>query len=103
MVLYKKTNIAVKRHEGELADAVVVDNAGDFVGKCPEAEDVGNGTVVDVVDEIVVGVDVGDVIILDGFNEVGHDGDRDGDGDTDARSFRGDALNAFPGLFHVAF
>jgi hypothetical protein len=52
MVYYKKTSIAVERHERELAGAVVVDNAGDFVGKSPEAEDVDNGMVVNVVDEI---------------------------------------------------
>ena len=42
MVHYKKPNIAIKQHERKLAGAVVVDDTGDFVGKSPDAEDVGN-------------------------------------------------------------
>ncbi len=55
MVHYKKTNVAVKQHEGELTGAVIADNAGDFVGKRPKAEDVGNAMVVAVIDEIEAG------------------------------------------------
>ncbi len=103
MVHYKETNVAIKEHEGNLAGAVVVDDAGVFVGKSPEAEDVGNGIVIDVVDEIEAGVDIGDVIVLNGFNKAGHDRVRDKARGTNVGSFRGGALNAFPGLFHVAF
>jgi hypothetical protein len=64
MVHYKKMNIAIKQHEGELAGAAVVDDAGDFFGKSPEAEVVGKVIVINVVDEIEVGVDIKDVIVL---------------------------------------
>ncbi len=102
MVYYKK-NIAIKRHEWELAGTVVVDNTGDFVDKCPNAEDVGNEMAVNVVDEIEVGVNAKDVLILDGFNKAGHDEVRDRDGGTNAKSFWGGALSVFLGSFHVAF
>jgi hypothetical protein len=102
MVHYKKTNVAIKRHEGEFAASVIVDNAGDFVSKCPKAEDVDNGMIINVVNEIEEGVNNRDVIVLDGFDDAGHDGVRDGDEGTDGRSFQGSASNAFPGLFHLA-
>jgi hypothetical protein len=77
MVHYKETNVADGQHEGELAGAVRVDDAGDFVCKSSKAEDVGNGMVVNVVNEIEARADVGDVVILDGFDEARHDGVRD--------------------------
>jgi hypothetical protein len=103
MVHYKKTNVAIKRYEAELAGTVVVDNTGDFFGYSHKAEDVGDGIVVDDVNEIEVRVDIGDIVVLDGFNKARHDGVRDKDRGTDAGSFRGGASNAFLGLFHVAF
>ncbi len=51
MVHHKKTYVAVKRHEGEVACAVVVDNTGVFVGKGAKAEHVGNGLIVDIINE----------------------------------------------------
>ncbi len=68
-----------------------------FVGKSSKAEDVGNGMVVDVVDEIEVGVGVGDIVVLDGLNKARHDGVSNKDRGTNAGSFRGGAANAFPG------
>ncbi len=50
----KKTNIAVKGHVGEFTCAVVVDDTGDFVCKCAKAEHIGNGLVIDVVNDVVV-------------------------------------------------
>jgi hypothetical protein len=103
MVHYKETKVAVKQHEGELAGAVVVNDADDFVGKSPKAEDVGNRMVVDVIDEIEAGVDIREVIVLDEFDKAGHGGVSNKDRGTDAGSFRGGASNAFPGVFNPAF
>ena len=99
----QKTYTSVKGHEGEVSREVVVNDAGDFVGKSPKAEDVGNGMVVDVVDEIEAGVNILDVIVLNWFDGAGHDGVSNKDRCIDAGSFRGGAENTFPGLFHVAF
>jgi hypothetical protein len=86
----KKTNIAVKGHEGEFASAVVIDNVGDFVCKRTEAEHVGDGLVVDVIDDVVmlscVGNVVGEVGIV-GFDKAGHAGVRDGSQDLDVGLF----------------
>ncbi len=47
----KKTYVAIKRHEGEVACAVVVDNTGVFVGKGAKVEHIGYGFIVDILNE----------------------------------------------------
>ncbi len=47
----QKKKVAVERHEGEVACAVVVDDTGVFVGKGTKAEHVGNGLIVDIINE----------------------------------------------------
>ncbi len=42
MIHYKQTDVAIKCHEGELAGAVIVYDARNFIGKCSKAEDVGD-------------------------------------------------------------
>jgi hypothetical protein len=42
----KKTYTSVKEHEGEVSCEVVVNHAGDFVGKSAEAKNVGNGFII---------------------------------------------------------
>ncbi len=51
MVHHEKTYVAVEQHEGEVACAVVVDNTGVFVGEGAKAEHVGNGVIVDIINE----------------------------------------------------
>ena len=62
MVHYKKTNVAVEGHVGEFAGAIVVDNTGDFVCKHAKAQHVGNGLVVEDVDDVVMLSCVGNVV-----------------------------------------
>jgi hypothetical protein len=47
----QKTYVAIKQHEGEVACAVVVDDTGIFVSKGTKAEHVGNGLIVDIINE----------------------------------------------------
>ncbi len=51
MVHHKKTYVAVEQHEGEVACAVVVDNTDVFVGKGAQAEHVGDGLIVNIINE----------------------------------------------------
>ncbi len=51
MVHNGKTNVAVEQHEGEVACAVVVDDTGVFVGEGAKAEHVGNGLIIDIINE----------------------------------------------------
>ncbi len=51
MIHHKKTYVAIKQHEGEVACAVVVDDTGVFVGKGTKAENVGNGLIIDIINE----------------------------------------------------
>ena len=52
MVKYEKTNTPIKRHEWERSCQIVVDNTALLVCKRAEAEDVGNGLVLVVGDEV---------------------------------------------------
>jgi hypothetical protein len=51
VVHHKKTYVAIKQHEGEVAYAVIVDNTGVFVGKGAKAEHIGNGLIVNIIKE----------------------------------------------------
>ncbi len=51
VVHQEKTYVAIKQHEGEVACAVVVDDTGVFVGKGAKAEHVGDGLIVDIINE----------------------------------------------------
>ncbi len=51
MVNHKKTYIAIERHKGEVAGAVVVDNTGVFVGKGSKTKYIGDGFIIDIIDE----------------------------------------------------
>ncbi len=51
MVHHKKTYVAIERHEGKVVCAVVVDDTGVFVSKGTKAEHVGNGLIVDIINE----------------------------------------------------
>ncbi len=51
MVHHEKTFVAIEQHEGEVACAVVVDNTGVFFGKGSKAEHVGDGLIVDIINE----------------------------------------------------
>ena len=74
MVHDEKANVAVERCVRELAGTVVVNDPCYFVGKRAEAENVGNGVVVDVIDDVESWVCVGDVILVvsRGLVEAGH-------------------------------
>ncbi len=49
MAHYEKTKVLIKGHEQELAGAVIINDTGYLVGKRTEAENVGNGMVVNVI------------------------------------------------------
>ncbi len=86
----RKTNVAVEGHVGEFTCIVVVDDTGDFVCKCAEAEHIGNGLVIVVVDDDVLLGRMGNVIVgvgIVGFDKAGHVGVRDGSRDLDAGLF----------------
>ncbi len=51
MVHHEKTYVDIERHEGEVACAVVVDDTNVFVSKGTKAEHVGNGLIVDIINE----------------------------------------------------
>jgi hypothetical protein len=106
MVHYKKTNISIKGHEQELASVDVINNTGYLVGKHAEAENDGNGMVVDIVDDVEVRVAVSKVIVfvmVEGVGEARHHGVRDRGWDTNARLFWSGTSKPFTGLLHVAF
>ncbi len=52
----QKTNISIEGHEREVAGAVIINDAGYLVGERAKAENVGNGMVVDVVNDVEMGV-----------------------------------------------
>ncbi len=65
MIHHEKTDITIKGPVREVAGAVVVHDARDFVGKCAKAEDVGDGVVIDIVDKVVAWIDgVGIVVVI---------------------------------------
>ncbi len=68
----QKTYVAVKRHEGEVACAVVVVNTGVFVSKGAKAEHVGNGLIVNIINEGGVGL-VAVVLVVVIRNQAWHD------------------------------
>ncbi len=51
VVHHEKTYVAIKQHEGEVACAVVVDNTGVFVSKGAKSEHLGNGLIVNIINE----------------------------------------------------
>ncbi len=107
MVHYKKTYVAIKRHEGGVACAVVVDNTGIFVGKGAKAEHVGDGLIVDIINEGGTGL-VAVVLMVVIRNWARHDRLMDFWGTGWAWKegmgrFECHALQAFALLFHVAF
>ncbi len=73
MVHHKKTYVAIKQHKGEVAGAVVVDDTGVFVGKGTKTKYIGDGFIIDIIDEgrpgFVVVVFVGVI-----RNEARHEG-----------------------------
>ena len=102
----KKTNIVIKGHVWEFSGAVVVDDAGDFVCKRAVSESVGNGLVINVVNDVALRSHVGRVIFgigVIGFNTIGHAGVRDRSQDTDAWLFQSGRMNSFARTLHVAF
>jgi hypothetical protein len=106
MVHYGKANVSIKGHERELAGVVVINNAGFLVRKRAKAENIGNGMVVDVVDDVEIRFVIREVVlfvVVEGFEEAGHHGVRDRGRDTNARPFRSGTLKPFTWLFHVAF
>ena len=85
MVHYEKTNVAIEGHVEEFAGAVVVDDTRDFVCKCAEAEHIGVGLVIVVVDDVVMLGHMGNVVVgveIVGFNKAGMLGSR-----TEARTW----------------
>ena len=52
MINYEETYIFFEGHVWEIADAVIIDNAGHFVGKCSKAEYVGNRFILNLVDYV---------------------------------------------------
>jgi hypothetical protein len=106
MVHYKKTNVSIERHEWGLAGAVIINNAGYLVSERSIAENIGNGMVIDVIDDVEMRVANGEVVVIvvvKGFEEAGHHGVRDRGRDTDARPFWSGTSKPFTWLFHVAF
>jgi hypothetical protein len=106
MVHYEETNVSIEGHERELAGAVVINDASYLVSKCTEAENVGNGMVGNVVNDVEVRVAIGEVvlfIVVEGVEEAGHHGVRDRGRDTNARLFWSGTSKPFMGLLHVAF
>ncbi len=51
MIHHEKTYVAIKQHEEKVACAVVVDNTSVFVGEGTKAEHVGDGLIVDIINE----------------------------------------------------
>ena len=51
MVHHKETNVAIKQHEGEVTSAFIVDDSCVLVGKSAKTEHIGDGFVVNVVNE----------------------------------------------------
>ncbi len=106
MVHYKVKNVSIDGHEQELAGAVFINDASYLVGKCTEAEIVGNGMVVNVMDDVELRVAVGEVVlfvVVKSFEEAGNYGVRDRGRDTNARPFWCGTSNPFTWLSHVAF
>jgi len=106
MVPNKKTNISIEGHEQELAGAVVINDAGCLVGKRAIAENVGNGMVVNVINDVEMRVAVGEVVIfvmVKGFVKAGHHRASDRGRDTNARLFWSGTAKPFTWLFHLAF
>jgi hypothetical protein len=106
MVHNEKTNVSIKGHERELACAVIINDAGYLVGKRSETENVGNRMVINIVDNVEMGVAIGEVIVfvvVEGFKEARHHGVRDRGRDTNARPFWSGTLKPFTWSFHVAF
>jgi hypothetical protein len=106
MVHYKKTNVSIEGHEWEFAGAVVIKDASYLVGKRTEAENVGSGMVVDIVNDVEMRVAIGKVIVfivVKGVEEAGYQGVRDRGRDTNTRPFRSCTLKSFMWSFHVAF
>ncbi len=51
MVHHEKTYAAIERHKGEVASAVIVDDTSLFVGKGAKTEYIGDGFIIDIIDE----------------------------------------------------
>ena len=109
MVHDEETHVAVERCVREFTGAVVVNDARNLVGEGAKAEDVGDGVVIYIVDEIVVLDGAGGVVvvlvgggIVGRLVEPGHQNVRDGSRDVDARSLRSSASNALSRPFHMA-
>ncbi len=104
MVHCKKAYVAIKRHKGEIAGAVVVDNTSVFVGKGAKTKYIGNGFIVDITDEGELGFVI---VIFIGVvkNEARHEGMIASWGTRKGwtRLFVSYAPQAFARMFHVAF
>ena len=97
MVHYEKTYVAVKGHVWEFTSAVIVDDTGDFVCKCAEAEHIGDGLVIVVVNDVVLLGRMGNVVVgvgIVGFDKAGHAGVWDGSRDVDAGLFWSGRMNS---------
>jgi hypothetical protein len=100
----QKTYVAIKRHKGEVAGAVVVDNTGLFVGEGTKTKYIGNGFIVDIINEDGLGF-----VIIVFIRVIRNDARYEGmiacwgtrKGWT--RLFVSCALQAFARTFHVAF
>ncbi len=107
MVHHEKTCVAVKQHEGKVACAVVVDDTGVFVGEGAKAEQVGDGLIVDIINEGETGL-VAVILVAVIRNKARHDRLMDAWGTGWAWKegmgwFGCRALQAFAWPFHVAF
>ncbi len=51
MVHHEKTYVVIEQHKGEVAGAVVVNNTGVFVGEGTKTKYIGNGFIIDIINE----------------------------------------------------
>jgi hypothetical protein len=104
MLHHKKAYVAIEQHKGEVAGAVVVDDTGVFVDKGAKIKYIGDGFIIDIIDEGGLGFVVV-VFIRVIRNEARHEGmiacwgTRKGW----TRLFVSCAPQAFAQTFHVAF
>ncbi len=104
MVHHKKAYVAIERHKEEVAGAVVVDDTGVFVGKGTKTKYIGDGFILDIINEggleFVVVVFIGVV-----RNEARHEGMIACWGTRKGWTclFLSCAPQAFARTFHVAF
>ena len=73
MIHYEESYISVEGHVWEITGAVIIYNAGHSVGKCSEAEHIGDGFVLNFIDYVGWRV-VGLVIMLFWLYETWHGG-----------------------------